>query len=162
MITTSKIIVNQAAIRAALGLSHASVQDYVKKGIVIREGRDTYDLIESTKRYIGALKGQQSSGDELDYYAERARLTRAQADEREIKNAKAKGELIPIEVAEMVWCDAAILLRNNLLNLPNKLSHVVAPLTETPEIAEEIKKELIHVLESSNVDSENYRIESGG
>jgi len=162
MVTTSKIIVNQAAVCAALDLSTTHVNRLEKEGIVIKLDHNKYDLIKSIKRYIKRLKGQEGSQSGEDYYAERARLTKAQADEREIKNAKAKGELIPIEVAEMVWCDAAILLRNNLLNLPNKLSHVVAPLTETPEIAEEIKKELIHVLESSNVDSENYRIESGG
>lgn len=156
MITTNKIIVTQSAICAALGLSHTQVQNLVKQNVVVKVDSNRYDLIQSCSRYINQLKGQASSGSDLDYYAERARLTRAQADEREIKNAKSRGELIPIEVAESVWCNAAILLRNNLLNLPNKLSHVVAPLTDTPEIAEEIKKELIHVLESSNVSREDY------
>lgn len=156
MITTNKIIVNQAAICAALNLTHTHVQQLTKDGVIVKDGRNNYDLIESVRRYIKRLKGQEGSQSGADYYAERARLTRAQADEREIKNAKAKGELIPIEAAETVWCNAAILLRNNLLNLPNKLSHVVAPLTDTPEIAEEIKKELIHVLESTNVKREDY------
>ncbi|MGB0734222.1 MAG: hypothetical protein ACPGPF_10665 [Pontibacterium sp.] len=156
MITSNKIIVNQAAVCAALGLSHVQVQRLAQDGVIVKDSRNNYDLIASTKRYIKRLKGQEGSAEGADYYAERARLTKAQADEREIKNAKARGDLIPIEVAERVWCDAAILLRNNLLTLPNKLSHVVAPLTDTPEISEEIKKEIIHVLESSNIDSNDY------
>ena len=156
MVTTSKIIVNQAAVCAALDVSTTHVNRLEKEGVIIKLDHNKYDLIKSIKRYIKRLKGQEGSQSGKDYYAERARLTKAQADEREIKNSKAKGELIPIEVAEMVWCDAAILLRNNILSLPNKLSHVVAPLTSTPEIAEEIKKELVHVLESSNVSREDY------
>lgn len=159
MITTSQIVVNQAAVSAALGVSHGAVADLERKGIVVKHGRNQYDLIESTRRYIRSLKGQIGDDEGTDYYAERARLTKAQADERELKILIQRGELIPIKTAESVWCDAAITLRNNILSIPNKLSHVVAPLENTAEIAEEIKKELIATLESVKVEAGDYKVE---
>jgi phage terminase Nu1 subunit (DNA packaging protein) len=156
MQTTSKIIVNQAAICAALNISSTHVNRLEKEGVIIKLDNNRYDLIRSVKRYIKRLKGDEGSENGSDYYAERSRLTKAQADERELKIKKERAELIPIQTAERVWCDAAILLRNNLLSLPNKLSHVLSPIEDINIISEEIKKELIKTLEAVNVEPEDY------
>jgi len=103
------------------------------------------------------LKGNISSGDsETDYYAERARLTKAQADERELKVMRGRGELVLIETAERVWCNAAITLRNNILALPAKLSKILAPIDDPRKIESELKKEFTATLDSVTVETESY------
>ena len=61
MVTTSKIITNQAAVSAALGLSHTQVQDLVKDGVIVKLDNNRYDLIKSIRRYIKRLKGLEGS-----------------------------------------------------------------------------------------------------
>ncbi len=159
MLKTNKIIVNQAAICACLNLSHTQVQDLQKDGVIIRTDKNKYDLIKSISNYVKRLKGQESfetdSGD-VDYYSERARLTKAQADEREIKVLKESGELVSIKVAEQVWCDAAILLRNNILAVPSKVCRKAAESQNENEIEDMVKSELILALTGTNIDASQY------
>ena len=158
MVATNKIIVNQAAICAALNLSSSQVNKLESDGVISKTGRNRYDLVRSVSAYIARLKGQES--DEVsgggDYYAERARLTKAQADERELKVKISEASLIPIETAQRVWCDAAILIRNNMLALPSKLSHVLCDITDKSVISEEIRKEVIHALTATKIDPAVY------
>jgi len=128
------------------------------EGVIIKTSHNRYDLVRSVSAYIARLKGQ--DGDEEsgggDYYAERARLTKAQADERELKVKVSEASLIPIETAERVWCDAAISLRNNFLALPSKMSHVLCDITDKAVISEEIRKEVIHALTATQLDPSAY------
>ncbi len=156
MIKTSKIIVNKKALCECLNLSQTQVQDLARDGILVRVDKDRYDLIKSVSGYIKRLKGQEKSTDELDYYSERARLTKAQADEREILNKIKKNELIKIESAEKVWCDAAIILRNNVLSAPSKLCKKLAPINNEEQIEQEIRSELIKALTSTNIVTDDY------
>ena len=153
MLTTSKIIVNQAAIIAATGLSDSQVNLLEAKGVIIKKARNQYDLIKSINNYIKYLKGD---SEESDYYTERVRLTKAQADERELKVKEREGELVEIETACRVWCDAAILMRNNLLGVPNKISKLLTDESSPAVISQVIKKEIIATLESIKIDPVDY------
>lgn len=157
MTTTNKILVNQAAICAALGVSGTHVNRLEKEGVIVKERHNVYDLVRSVKRYIKRLKGLEGATEGSDYYAERARLTKAQADERELKIKIQEKELIQISVAEKVWCDAAIIIKNNLLAVPNKVCHSVLSMESTSEISDEIKSEIIRALESTSVDKDDYK-----
>ena len=159
MLKTSKIIVNQAAICACLNLSHTQVQDLQKDGVIIRTDKNKYDLIKSISNYVKRLKGQEKFDLEeggVDYYSERSRLTKAQADERELKVLKESGELVSIKVAEQVWCDAAILLRNNVLAVPSKVCRKAAESQNENEIEDIVKSELILALTGTNIDPSKY------
>ena len=67
-----------------------------KRDTVVRLGHDSYDLEESTRRYIASLRETASGrgGEEqvLNLTGERARLAREQADAQALKNAVARGE----------------------------------------------------------------------
>ena len=157
MIKTTKIIVNQAAICASLGLQSSQVNKLENDGVIIKLDRNKYDLIRSVRNYINSITGRESSTSEgSDFYAERARLTKAQADERELIVLRNRGELVPIDKASQVWCDAAILLRNNILSVPPKVCRKAAELSQEAEIEEIIKDELIKALTSTKVDESSY------
>lgn len=157
MIKTSKIIVNQAAVCACIGLQSSQVNKLEQDGIIIKLDHNKYDLVRSVRNYINHITGREASGSEgSDFYAERARLTKAQADERELIVLKNRGELVHIEKASQVWCDAAILLRNNILSVPPKVCRKAAELSQEAEIEEIIKDELIKALTSTRVNESDY------
>lgn len=158
MIKTNKIIVNQAAICDCLGLDSSQVNKLENDGVIIKESHNKYNLVKSVRNYINSITGRESSNSSgADYYAERARLTKAQADERELKVKIAKGELVYIDRCEQIWCDAAILLRNNILAVPPKVCRKASTMTNQQEIEELIKGELINALTSADIDPQSYR-----
>lgn len=93
----------QADVARHLDLSDRSVRDLKKRGVFGADGRGQMDLDACRIAYIRHLReraaGRASDDAEaegLDLTAERARLAREQADHFAMKNAKARGELVPI------------------------------------------------------------------
>ena len=104
-----------------------------KRDIVVRLGHDSYDLEESTRRYVASLRETASGrgGEEqvLNLTGERARLAREQADAQALKNAVARGENVPAIEVERAWADILRGLRSRLLAVPSRLRQTVPHLT---------------------------------
>ncbi|MFP7671743.1 hypothetical protein ACG74X_00145 [Marivita sp. S0852] len=106
-----------------LGITANRVRTLARDGMLHRPVRGRYDVRASLKTYIGDLRdkasrlgyagGKQSSNSQLS--AEKLRLTKAQVDEREIKNAAARGELIPAQKVRTAWTSYTIALRQAVL-----------------------------------------------
>lgn len=116
-------MVNEAEMARLLGITANRVRTLARDGMLHRPVRGRYDVRASLKTYIGDLRdkasrlgyagGKQSANSELS--AEKLRLTKAQADEREIKNAAARGELIPAQEVRAAWTSYTIALRQAVL-----------------------------------------------
>ena len=104
-----------------------------KRDIVIRLGHDSYNLEESTRRYVASLRETASGrgGEEqvLNLTGEQARLAREQADAQALKNAVARGENVPAIEVERAWADILRGLRSRLLAVPSRLRQTVPHLT---------------------------------
>ena len=107
-----------------LDLSPAGLSDLARREIAVKRGRDTYELAETVRRYIGNLREAAAGrgGDGAGALtAERARLAKEQADGQALKNAQARGELVRREDVEAEWSGIARLVRARIMAIPARL-----------------------------------------
>lgn len=136
-----------------LGISNHRISALVKKGILIRSSANQYPLKPSITNYCNLLRGKKvGSGstddteDGVDYYSERARLTKAQADEKEILAAKAAGRLVKISEVERTWVDYITTCKTKLLTIPSKVAHALTTMEDIESINALLKEEIEHSL----------------
>lgn len=96
--------------------------------------------------------GVQKNGEILDYEAERARLTKAQADKTELEVSTLRSDLIPRELVIATWQALVAAARAKLLSMPTKMAHVVVAATELTEIEAEIKSQVYEALNELDTD----------
>lgn len=91
--------VDELTLAKLLDCSDRNVRDLAKRGLVVKIAPGRYDLGRSVQTYVKHLRahaaGHRSGEDDL--VAERARLTRAQAEKVERDNAIARGEAIEVD-----------------------------------------------------------------
>ena len=86
-----------AVIARLLDLTERRVQQLTREGVIPRTERGRYELVPAVRGYIRYLRDRSVGRDGAtipDIAAERARLTREQADRAAMENAKARGELV--------------------------------------------------------------------
>lgn len=92
-----------------------------------------------------ALKalGSGDGNDALDWNAERTRKAKEEADALAMKNAQARGELIPRETFHIMVTSAFARVRARLLAMPSKLAPLVDGLS-TPAEVQSLIKDSVH------------------
>ena len=130
-----------------LYLTTQHVSNLVSQGILPRgtSGKGSTSLDESRKAYIDFLR--QRSRLHLkdipnDINEERLRLTKNQADQKEIEVAILSGKLIHSDDVISTWQDLIANCRSKLLNIPAKITHQVLGLKSYAEIEDLIMKEV--------------------
>ncbi len=110
-------------------ITPAMLTQLVQRGVVVRLGRNSYDLEQSTRNYVkhlrGVASGRGAGESALTLTGERARLARAQADAQELKNAALRGELVKADEVERRWSDILRNLRARILAVPSRLRGVL-------------------------------------
>ncbi len=113
------------------------------RGIAVHLSKNSYDLAATVRAYVQHLRGTASGrgGEEhvLTLTGERARLSRAQAEAVEMKNAVARAELVPAADVERAWGDVLRQVRARILAVPSRLRQ---SLTLAPADVELIDREL--------------------
>lgn len=124
----------QAEIGVHIDVSQARVAGLIRRGILPKPaGRAALNLDDCRVAYIrhlrevaaGRAPAEEGGEDTLDLVKERARLAKEQADGQAMKNAQARGKLIP--KAEVVTAMQAVFsqCRTKLLALPTKAAPLV-------------------------------------
>ncbi len=130
-----------------LDLSTTRIHGLVKAGILPKSGRAAYDLDACRVAYIRYIReiaaGRGSKDGTVDLVAERARLTKAQAENMERKNAEAEGKLITVASFHLMVTASFARVRSKLLALPSKLAPVMAP-AMTPAAAQAALKSEVY------------------
>ena len=107
-----------------------------KKGVKGRENEyDTAECID-----------WRMHGQDIDYKKERARLTKAQADEQEMKNQIMNGELVAADDIIEKWSTIATNVKNRMLSVPSRAATLlqgVDGVKETKKIIEGLVKEAL-------------------
>ena len=134
-------------IAAHLDLSVTRVSQLVTAGILPKAPRGKHDLDACRASYLKHIRevaaGRGAAYGDLDLTAERARLSKAQADDRERKNAIQDGEYLEVRTFHIMVTSSFAIVRARLLALPSKLApHLVG--IETPGKAHEIVKTEIY------------------
>jgi terminase small subunit / prophage DNA-packing protein len=130
-----------------LFMTQQNVSKLISQNVFIpKPGPNPLDLNECRQSYIAFLqkKGRYTLKDgKGDITEEKTRLTKAQADKAQLDVAVIEGKLIPTEQVEDTWLNYISNCRARLLNIPNKIAHIILTVDNFAE-AENIIKESIH------------------
>ncbi|MEM0906180.1 MAG: hypothetical protein AAGJ94_02370 [Pseudomonadota bacterium] len=126
------------------GISRQQVGHLTDRGVLKKPARNTYPLVENVQSYTAHLRevaaGRGGEAATASLTAERARLAREQADEKALKNASLRGELIPAEEVKARWVDVAARVRGRLLAVASRLQGQLTHLS--PDDVEAIDAEV--------------------
>lgn len=93
-----------------------------------------------------ASDGGDDEPDVEDYYTVKARRERAEADLAELKLAEQRGELVRVADVRAAWAKRASALRESILQVPSRLSPVLAAKADQAECHDILQTELHAVL----------------
>ena len=138
-----------------LRIAPRQIQQLAQDGIIPRDGRGRYQLKAAINGYVGHLQkrttGRPSSrpvGSEvLDYHAEKARLTKLQADKAQVELDERKGQLVEVDAISAEWARVVTDCKNRLLSIPTKAAPIVAPLSTPSEVMQVIEDLIREALE---------------
>ena len=80
--------------------------------------------------------------EKIDYYTERARLTKAQADEKELTVKKIEGELVPADQVANAWAKETIAFKQRLLAVPSKVAPHLIGLETAHEVSNIVRNHI--------------------
>lgn len=110
-------------IAALLRLTERRVQQLSKEGVIPKAERGRYELAPAVQGYIAYLQDRlapregDDDPDRIDYHAEKARKTKAEADIAEMEAAKMRGDLVDAvemkDALELVMSEVKTKLLNN-------------------------------------------------
>ena len=110
------------------GITERRVQQLSAEGIVKKEARGRYNLVESVRGYCAYMQdvNRGSEADrESDYGDARTEKMRADADKSIMEAAQLAGNLIPADIVAYNWNHMTGAFRAKLLNLPKKTAPLV-------------------------------------
>jgi phage terminase Nu1 subunit (DNA packaging protein) len=104
-----------------LGIATRSVAELAKNGIAVKLSPNRYDLRATVSRYCDDLRKQIKASGGPTAAGERAKLAAAQAEYVSLKNAKARGELLPTVDVERRWTAILGGVRATLMTIPARV-----------------------------------------
>lgn len=133
-----------ATIAKLLMLSDRRVQQLTKEGVIPKAERGRYELAPAVQGYIRFLQERslRSDSSPIDYHAEKARLTKAQADTAEIEAAKARQEVASVSTIERNLSGLFAEVRTNLRNIPDRVVSGLIGMTDEREFKEVLLREI--------------------
>jgi phage terminase Nu1 subunit (DNA packaging protein) len=115
------------------GLDIRRINQLAKEGIIPRVDRGVYDLKDCASAYVAYLRSRGTLPDDiaenldkLDPRRERARLNKAQADEKEFQNAILKSEYISIQEVKNFEIERATIYNAQIDAIPGRYASTVA------------------------------------
>lgn len=128
-----------------LKMTDRRVQQLAKEGVIPKSENGRYPLIGAVQGYITYLQARALGGDAApsDVYAERGRLTRANADLAEFQVQELRGSLIRSRAVAEHWTGMVASMRAKLLALPSKLAGAIAP-PDKMQAAQESAQALVY------------------
>ena len=139
----------QKEIAIHLDLSERRVRDILKlidvpvRGCSVEQAR-----IEYIRYLRKRASGHIGADGTLDLTQERAKLAKAQTEKAEIEVAKLKGSLIDADEVRRSAFNMGRIVRDRILNVPDRLAHVLAENMEPVKVRALLEQELRTAMES--------------
>lgn len=131
-------------------LTERRVQQLTAEGVIPKAERGRYELAPAVQGYIRYLQERSlapsKGGGPVDYHAEKARLTKAQADTAEIELAMLRGEVASIKDFERAQAGAFASIRTNCLNIPQRVVTQLLGETDETIFKEKLREEITRAL----------------
>lgn len=129
---------------AVFGIGWRRYRQLATDGVVPPVSGGKIDFVEASKKLIEYYRKRAETGGSLSLTDERTRLTRINADRKQLELEKMRGETIDTERAQQVWAAVMQNVVNKLELLPAKLPPMAYGLT-IPEIKALVEKMLYEV-----------------
>ncbi|MEM7667224.1 MAG: hypothetical protein AAF250_15325 [Pseudomonadota bacterium] len=141
-----------------LGLSARQIYRHETEGHVVKLGKNRFDLQASIRAYCEWLRDQAHYGRPATGTAKSAlaeenlRLKREQADAVALKNAQARGELVPAGEVERAWAGVLRTVRAAMLSVAPRVQARLAHLSadDVSVIDREVRDALSETAESED------------
>ena len=134
-----------------LMLSERRVQQLTAEGVIPKAERGRYELAPAVQGYIKFLQertlGPGHSGP-IDFHAEKARLTKFQADTAEIELAKARAEVVSVRAVEKNLSNVFAQIRANLRNIPDRVVSALIGTTDERKFKTVLMEEIDMALDA--------------
>lgn len=117
-------VMNAEQLASLLGVSHQTVRT-----AAVKLSRGQFDVAATLRQYLDRLRqhagraGRPSASSDTEALrAEKLRLTAAQREAQELKNAQMRAELVPVMQVRQEWTALATDLRAGLMAIPARVS----------------------------------------
>lgn len=132
------MILKTAQLALLLGLTTRRVNQLAEEGVLVRSGHGEFDGPASIKNML-AMAGNKAKSAEtaIDKEREEARLKKEQADNVELKNAKLRKELLPVDEVVRVWSEQISEIRSGLLAVVSRVRQRVSLSAEDAVVLDE-------------------------
>ena len=136
-------LTHQAELASFFGVSRTTIQVWQGEGMpVLSQAKgnvktNSYDTVAVLKWWLNRELSKITGGplgDDLNYEAERARLTKAQADKQELDVAARRGELLAVDDVRKHWQSMVFAAKAKLLAVPVKAAPAVITAQTTAEV----------------------------
>jgi len=146
------------------GITDRRYRQMADEDIVPRVEKGKIDFVSATKALIDYYRRLSEGQGSFSLTDERTRLTRINADRKELDLKIVQGELIHVDIAMQQWGQVVMTIRSKLLAIPTKLSPLVLGCQNLPEIKETIERSIHEVMsELANPNLKHYaRAKLGG
>lgn len=147
--------VNRAGLADIFGVTENTITNWLGQGMprakraVVRGQSDEYDTAECIKWRIAREAGGNAVGDDgevINFEAERARLTKEQADKVAMDNAVKRGDLMSATEVARHWGGLIVNAKTRLLSIPTKSAPLVLGAKSLPVAREIIERFVIEAL----------------
>jgi phage terminase Nu1 subunit (DNA packaging protein) len=150
------IIVSCSVLENLFNLSDRMIRMLAEDGIITKEKRGRYNLVESVKKYIIHIRANNEfkeikTDEVLNKDREQALHERVKREIAELRLAAMKGNMHRAEDVERVMNDMLASFRSKILALPSKLAPILIARDDISQIQLLIKKEVFEVLEELSV-----------
>lgn len=137
-----------AVMSKLLDLSERHIRRLANEGILKKPEKNKGWEITNVTLYIRYLRERAfgTNVGETDIYQQKLRLTRNQADYKELEVAELTGKLIDTLEVIHLWQDMIANCRSKLLNIAPKVTHQVIGMTEYGEVENLINDEIHEAL----------------
>ena len=140
------------------GCSVQYIGELVKIGVLPHPVKQNcHDVLKACKAVIDKVRGDASS--ELSNIdAETLRLTKARADKADLEVRVLKREHVPYKDVQNASFEKARMVRDQFMNIPSRLSPILAAERDAKKVNEMLDKEIRQVLESLSGELQETRV----
>ena len=156
--------VNMVKLAEIFGVHRQTITTYQKKGMPYTKAKtgtkgNIYDTEVCIKWYIAdvSANSKYAGGEEVgaNYEVERTRLTKNQADVKELEVKKMSGELVNAIEMQQTYERNVVSARNTLLVLPSKITQMLGLSSDDEDIIEIEMKRTLAALGKSEFTTED-------
>lgn len=153
-----------AELALLLGLTTRRVNQLAEEGILVRLGHGEFDGPASVQAFVAQAANRVKDKDALiDKEREEARLKKEQADNWELKNARLRNELLPIEEVMRVWSEQISYVKSGMLSVVPRVRQRISLSNEDAEfIDKEIREAMTKLADGADIyDADAGDLEEG-